>query len=264
MDSNVELRRGAAEWLQIIEDGGRHLQEVVDTLCSSQGGQLGAVGGTVSLPLWLEDMMQAMLDIIREMEEGPAPSLNEFVDWHQADLLMHRCYDIFRRGQDRCAVLEEGLMGCSNELTPTSSMKTNEEIGGNNSLNINNESNDNDNDDIINSGGGGNNTNDNADKNNNININDNDNDNNNDNQFEVVNYSFRVLVSDDCGDKIGKNGIDDNTGAIRISVADNDSTNNIHTNNSHGYGDEVNDDREIVHECSGAFSADVWRRMGVG
>ncbi|GBG67238.1 hypothetical protein CBR_g88526 [Chara braunii] len=275
MDSNEDFRRGAAEWLQTIEEGGRRLQEVVDILCSSQGGQLGTVGGTDSLALWLEDMMQAMLDIIWELEEGPAPSLDEFVDWHRAGLLMHGCYDIFRIGQDRCAALQEGLMGYFDGLTPTSPATTNEEIsgnnsfyidneckdndsndiinGGNNSLNIKNGCNDNHNNDNINSGGGGNNTNDDADKTNNNDINSN-NDNNNNNRFEDINYSlFGVTVTND------------NCGAIGIAgVADNDSTNsNTHSNDSQGYSDEAMDDMEIDRGCSRASRAAVWQRMGV-
>ncbi|GBG61445.1 hypothetical protein CBR_g21790 [Chara braunii] len=74
--------------------------------------------------------MKRMLDVIWELEEGPAPQLDDFIDWHQAGLLMHGCYDIFRKGQDRCATLEAGLwlrsdgsdqsLGAGEGLTATS------------------------------------------------------------------------------------------------------------------------------------------------
>ncbi|GBG63633.1 hypothetical protein CBR_g38944 [Chara braunii] len=231
--------------------------------------------------------MQAMLDVIWELE-GPAPPLDEFVDWHRAGLLMHRCYDIFRIGQDRWATLKEGLRGCSDELTPTLPATTIEEISGNNSLyidiecddndsndiinrgndglNNNNECDDQDNNDIINSCGGGNNTNDDADKNNNNDINNNDNNQFEDiNCIEDINYSFFEVTNDNCGHKIDKKEIDDNNGATGIAgVADNDSTDNIHSNDSHGCGDEAKEDMEINRGCSGAFITAVWQRMGVG
>ncbi|GBG59416.1 hypothetical protein CBR_g38442 [Chara braunii] len=269
MDSDEDLQRGAVEWLQIIEEGGRRLQEVVDILLASQGGQLGTVGGTVSLAPWLEDKMKAMLDVIWELEEGPAPPLDEFVDWHRAGLLMHGCYDIFRIGQDRWATLKEGLLRCSDGLTPTSPVTTIEEISGNNSfyidiewddndsndiinrgnngLNINNECDDKDNNDI-NSCGDGNNTNDDANKNNN-------NDNNqfeDINSIEDINYNFFEATNDNCGHKFDKKEIDDNNGATGIAgVADNDSADNIHSNDSHGYGDEVKEDMEITADAVG-------------
>ncbi|GBG77423.1 hypothetical protein CBR_g23872 [Chara braunii] len=137
---------------------------------------------------------------------------------------------------------------------------------GNNGLNINNECDDKDNNDIINSCGDGNNTKDDADKNNNNDINNNDN-----NQFEDikciedVNYSFFEVPNDNCGHKIDKKEIDDNNGVTGIvGVADNDSTNNIQSNDSHGYGDEAKEDMEINRGCSGAFRTVVWQRMGVG
>ncbi|GBG82935.1 hypothetical protein CBR_g36462 [Chara braunii] len=286
MDSDEDLRRGAVEWLQIIEEGGRRLQEVVDILLASQGGQLGTVGGTVSLAPWLEDKMQAMLDVIWELEEGPAPPIDEFVDWHRAGQLMHGCYDIFRIGQDRCATLEEGLLGCSGGLTPTSPATTIEEISGNNNfyidnecddnknndiinrgnngLNMNNECDDKDNNDIINSCGGGNNTNDDADKNNNNDINNNDNNQFEDiNCIEDINYNFFEVTNDNCGHKIDKKETGDNNG-VTVGVADNDSTDNIHSNDSHGDGDEAKEDMEITRGCSGAFRTADWQRMGVG
>ncbi|GBG92752.1 hypothetical protein CBR_g56913 [Chara braunii] len=226
--------------------------------------------------------MQAMLDIIWELE-GPAPPLDEFVDWHRAGLLMHVCYDIFRIGQERCATLEIGLQGGSDGLTPTSPATTIEKISGNNrfyndnecndndnndiidrgnnSLNINNDCNDYDDKDIINSRGGGDNTDDGANKNNNDNNQFEDN-----NYIKDINHSFFGATSDNCGDEIDKKEIIDTNGAIGIAgVTYNDSADDNHScNNSHGYGDEAKEDMEIERGSGGAFGAAVWQRMGVG
>ncbi|GBG80690.1 hypothetical protein CBR_g31149 [Chara braunii] len=234
------------------------MQEVVDTLLSSQGGRLGTVGGTVLLAPWLEEKMQAMLDIIWELEEGPAPPLDEFVDWHRAGLLMHGCYDIFRRGQDCYDTLEERLLGSSDGLTPTLPATTIDEFcdnnssyidngcndkdnndiisGGNNVLNTYNVCIDNDNNDINNSGGGGDNINNDIDNNKNNDI------NNDNNQCEDINYnediedfdySFLGMTNENCGNKISDQG------------------------------DEAMEDKEIDRGSRGAFGAAVWQRTGV-
>ncbi|GBG61514.1 hypothetical protein CBR_g21856 [Chara braunii] len=293
MVSNEELRSGAAEWLLTIEEGARRLQEVVNILCSSHGDQLGVARGTVTLQPWLEDMMQSMLEVIWELEEGPAPSLDDFVDWHQAGLLMHRCYDIFRSGQDRYAALEAGW----------SSAITNGESRGNNNFCINIDCNDCNDNDIIDRGGGGNNSDDNVDNNSDRNINNNNNNNNNNNKLTIVNYSFLGVMNDNCGDDIVSKAIDVGGGENINENGDNNDNNNfnIFNNNNNNnkqlkninhnfiaidnYGDEIEGkgiddnncgdeiDGQRIDDNNGAIgigdtdgnnNTDRWQRMSVG
>ncbi|GBG67244.1 hypothetical protein CBR_g88533 [Chara braunii] len=237
-----QLQSGAAEWLETIEEGGCRLQEVVAILCSSHGDQSGAVGGTITLAPWLKDMMQSMLEVIWELEEGPTPSIEEFVDWHQAGLLMHRCYDIFRNGRNRCAALEAGL----------SPATTNEDSRGDNRFSTNidyNDSNDNDN-------------------NNDNNI------NNNNNKLTIINSSSLSVLNGNGGDDIISRGIDvgggesinkngdnndnsdfnsiinnsDNNSKqlknINYGVVGDNTTDGINDNNKYGYGNEAKDDKD--------------------
>ncbi|GBG87801.1 hypothetical protein CBR_g45957 [Chara braunii] len=184
-------------------------------------------------------MMQSMLEVIWELEEGPAPSLDDFVDWHQAGLLMHSCYNIFRSGQDRCAALEAGL----------SPATTNGESRGNNSSSINIDCNDCNDNDIIDRGGGGNNSNDN---NNNNDGNINNNNNNNNNNLMIVNYSFLGVMNDNCGDDIVSKGIDVGGGEnINENDDNNDNNNfNIYDNNNN------NNNNKQLKNINHSFIAD--------
>ncbi|GBG69422.1 hypothetical protein CBR_g4116 [Chara braunii] len=229
-------------------------------------------------------MMQSMLDIIWELEEEPTPSLEEFVDWHQADSLMHRCYGIFRNGQDRCAALEAGL-------SPATTIEDNR---GSNSFNTNmdcNDSNDNDN-------------------NNDNNINNNNNNNNNNNELTIINYNSLGVLNDNCGGDIASRGIvvgggeninenggnddnifnnnnENNNNNINNNNNNNDNNNNKQLKNiDHSFladdncGDEI-DGKRLVHDnCgneivgqriddnTGVIGIDGaiagWQRMGVG
>ncbi|GBG80318.1 hypothetical protein CBR_g30686 [Chara braunii] len=109
MASTSGLQQGAAEWLLTIQEGHRRFQDIVDALFTRRGDRSEADGGAPALIRWLDDMMQSMLDVIWELEEGPAPQLDEFINWRQAHTLMQHCYDIFEEGCDLCAALEAGL-----------------------------------------------------------------------------------------------------------------------------------------------------------
>ncbi|GBG84478.1 hypothetical protein CBR_g38762 [Chara braunii] len=165
--------------------------------------------------------MQSMLEVIWELEEGPAPSLDDFVDCHQAGPRMHRCYDIFRSGQDRCAALEA-------RLSPAT---MNGESRGNNSFSINIDCNNCNDNDIIDRGGGGNNSDDNVNNNNDRNI-INNNNNNNNNNLTIVNYSFLGVMKDNCGDDIVSKGIDVGGGENINENGDNSDNNNFNIFNN--------------------------------
>ncbi|GBG65234.1 hypothetical protein CBR_g50025 [Chara braunii] len=89
--------QGADEWLLTIQEGCDRLRSMVEALSVRGGDWLEAEGGAAALIPWQDDTMQSTVDAIWELEEGPAPRLDEFVDWRQAETLMQRCYH--RRGR---------------------------------------------------------------------------------------------------------------------------------------------------------------------
>ncbi|GBG68336.1 hypothetical protein CBR_g2880 [Chara braunii] len=179
---------------------------------------------------------------------------------------MHRCYDIFRSGQDRCAALEAGL----------SPATTNGENRGDNSFSINIDCNDCNDNDIIVRGGGGNNSDDNVDNNNDRNI-------NNNNNLTIVNHSFLGVMNDNCGDDIVSKGIDVGDGENINENGDNNDNNNFNIFNNNNkqlknvnhsfiaddnYGDKIDgkgiDDNNCGDEIDGQRIDDNNGAIGIG
>ncbi|GBG81207.1 hypothetical protein CBR_g31879 [Chara braunii] len=94
MASEGNLRQAAAVWLSTLVEGRRRLQDLVHLLSSPSLLPPEVVGGPVSAARWVATVMQQMLETIWVMEVGPAPELDEFVDWCQTDALLSECYTL--------------------------------------------------------------------------------------------------------------------------------------------------------------------------
>ncbi|GBG85753.1 hypothetical protein CBR_g40482 [Chara braunii] len=103
----TESQQGADKWLLTIQEGCARLRSIMDALFMRGGDWLEVEEGAAADQ---ENTMQSMLDIIWELEEGPAPQLDEFIDWRQAETLMQRCYDIFKEGRDLFEALVERVL----------------------------------------------------------------------------------------------------------------------------------------------------------
>ncbi|GBG87963.1 hypothetical protein CBR_g46330 [Chara braunii] len=80
---------------------------MVDVLRSHLGVQFVADGGAASSNPPFQGGMTNMLQVIWELEEGSALEWGGLMDDQQEETLMRRCYDIFEKGQDVFAALEE-------------------------------------------------------------------------------------------------------------------------------------------------------------
>ncbi|GBG91051.1 hypothetical protein CBR_g51785 [Chara braunii] len=156
--SNEQQQQRAAVWLSELEDGRRRLQEIVWVMSSPANHPSAVRGGGAQMADWLEDMSQQMLDIIRMMEEGPDPWLDDIIAWEQERDITCRCYDFFREGRaisdsyycEDCD--DDGNSGADNNNNNTNNIiSSDNDISSNNNNNNNNNDNDNDNDNNIDS-----------------------------------------------------------------------------------------------------------------
>ncbi|GBG63816.1 hypothetical protein CBR_g39600 [Chara braunii] len=54
--------------------------------------------GAISMAEWFDDMSRDMLDVIWELEEGPDPQLEAFIDWRHEDDSIGVCKALFAQG----------------------------------------------------------------------------------------------------------------------------------------------------------------------
>ncbi|GBG87417.1 hypothetical protein CBR_g45474 [Chara braunii] len=108
-DDEGELQRGADEWLIIMENGCRRLQELVGELSVRSNEEPGIDGGAISLADWLNDTTEDILDVMWELEEGPDPRLEAYIDWWWADGIMATRRVLFAKGRDLRFLLEDRL-----------------------------------------------------------------------------------------------------------------------------------------------------------
>ncbi|GBG62637.1 hypothetical protein CBR_g31272 [Chara braunii] len=109
MATEAELQRGADDWLSTLETGGRWLQAVVRFLSYQLQKGLVNEQGAIMLVDWLEARIQDMLDILWEVEEGPAPQFYAYMDWRGVGARMGVCQALFREGRDLRYQLEDRL-----------------------------------------------------------------------------------------------------------------------------------------------------------
>ncbi|GBG78089.1 hypothetical protein CBR_g26027 [Chara braunii] len=102
-----ELRSGAEEWIIILERSCTLLQEIVGVLSLQWQEKLEVDWGAISMAEWLGDLTQETLDIIWELEEGPDPQLEAYIDWGRADDVMGICNALFAKSRDLHFLLEE-------------------------------------------------------------------------------------------------------------------------------------------------------------
>ncbi|GBG80193.1 hypothetical protein CBR_g30559 [Chara braunii] len=108
-DNKGELQCGAEEWLTTLEKGCRRLQELVEALSVRSNEEPGIDGGAILLAGWLNDTAEDILDVMWELEEGPDPQLDAYIDWRWADDVMNTCKAFFVKGRDLRILLEARL-----------------------------------------------------------------------------------------------------------------------------------------------------------
>ncbi|GBG85730.1 hypothetical protein CBR_g40457 [Chara braunii] len=114
-------------WLSILESCRCHLQDQVDLLSSTATCWPRVDQGATSLAGWLEAVMERMLKIVWELEEGSASLTEGDIGCRQADLLTGHCYTLFEEGTELCdelrARLAEGsdgqTAGCDHSIDET-------------------------------------------------------------------------------------------------------------------------------------------------
>ncbi|GBG86713.1 hypothetical protein CBR_g41777 [Chara braunii] len=119
-----DLRYEKDAWLSILESCRCHLQDQVASTatCWPRVDQ-----GATSLAGWLEAVMERMLKIVWELQEGSASLTEGAIDCSQADLLTGHCYALFEEGTELCdelrAPLAEGsdgqTAGCDHSIDET-------------------------------------------------------------------------------------------------------------------------------------------------
>ncbi|GBG82018.1 hypothetical protein CBR_g34198 [Chara braunii] len=114
-DNKGELQRGAEELLTTLEKGCRRLQELVEALSVRSNEEPGIDGGAILLAGWLNDTAEDILDVMWELEEGPDPQLDAYIDWRRADGVMNTCKALFVKGRGLRFLLEDRL--ASDEIT---------------------------------------------------------------------------------------------------------------------------------------------------
>ncbi|GBG85207.1 hypothetical protein CBR_g39772 [Chara braunii] len=92
MASLAQLQQDADDWLLTIQEGCVRLRRIVEAL-SAKGRDWHA--------------------------EGPAPQLDDLIDWPQAKTLMQRCYAIFTDGRDLCDAIEAQAATMASAATTT-------------------------------------------------------------------------------------------------------------------------------------------------
>ncbi|GBG66023.1 hypothetical protein CBR_g55002 [Chara braunii] len=86
-----------------MEDSRQRLQDMVSLLSASTPPPPEVVGGAISVARWVETVLQQMLEVIWVLEEGPAPELDELVDWRQVGALLNDCYALLDEGSEQGA-----------------------------------------------------------------------------------------------------------------------------------------------------------------
>ncbi|GBG62358.1 hypothetical protein CBR_g30312 [Chara braunii] len=100
MDLVGKLPQQAEEGITTLEEGYKQMQTIVGLLMQRQqeGGEID--GGAISMDQWLEDRIQELLDILWELEEGPDPRPDVYIDWRRADDRLAACRTLFTLGRD--------------------------------------------------------------------------------------------------------------------------------------------------------------------
>ncbi|GBG83671.1 hypothetical protein CBR_g37473 [Chara braunii] len=85
-----------------MEDSRQRLQDMVSLLSASTPPPPEVVGGAISVARWAETVLQQMLEVIWVLE-GPAPELDELVDWRKVGALLSDCYELLDEGSEQGA-----------------------------------------------------------------------------------------------------------------------------------------------------------------
>ncbi|GBG70745.1 hypothetical protein CBR_g8042 [Chara braunii] len=85
------------------------LQAVVGVLVGQMQKGSKVDVGEMKLDEWLEARGQDMLEILWELEEGPDPRFEAYLDWRRLDAKMLVCQALFREGRDLHWRMEEWL-----------------------------------------------------------------------------------------------------------------------------------------------------------
>ncbi|GBG75883.1 hypothetical protein CBR_g21125 [Chara braunii] len=109
METTMELQQGAYDWLITMEKGCQQLHAVVGVLLGQMQKGSKVVVGEMKLDEWLEARGQDMLEIMWELEEGPDPRFEAYLDWRRLDAKMGVCQALFREGRDLRWRMEEWL-----------------------------------------------------------------------------------------------------------------------------------------------------------
>ncbi|GBG92164.1 hypothetical protein CBR_g54516 [Chara braunii] len=120
METTMELQQGADDWLITMERGCQQLQAVVGVLVGQMQKGSKVDVGEMKLDEWLEARGQDMLEILWELEEGPDPRFeayldwrrldpSSYLDWRRLDPKMGVCQALFREGRDLRWRMEEWL-----------------------------------------------------------------------------------------------------------------------------------------------------------
>ncbi|GBG63297.1 hypothetical protein CBR_g37383 [Chara braunii] len=71
--------------------------------------------GATSLATWLDDITQETLEIIWDLEEGPDPQVEPFIEWKRADELMSTCKALFVEARNMRYELEDHFQRMDND-----------------------------------------------------------------------------------------------------------------------------------------------------
>ncbi|GBG77747.1 hypothetical protein CBR_g24194 [Chara braunii] len=109
METMAELQQGGDDWLATMKMGCQRLQAVVGVLLFQMQKGLVVDGGAMTLGEWLDAHTLNMLDILWELEEGPDPQFDDYMDWRRVEARMGVCQALFREGRDLRYQMEDGL-----------------------------------------------------------------------------------------------------------------------------------------------------------
>ncbi|GBG86629.1 hypothetical protein CBR_g41692 [Chara braunii] len=76
------------------------MQTIVGMLMQQQKEEVEINWGAITMDQWLENRTQEMLDILWELEEGPDPQLDVYINWRRVDDRMAACKTLFTLGRD--------------------------------------------------------------------------------------------------------------------------------------------------------------------
>ncbi|GBG67604.1 hypothetical protein CBR_g734 [Chara braunii] len=220
----------------------------------------------------MKDKSEDMLAIVWELEEGPDPRLDVYIDWRRADGIMSVCKTLFNEGRDLYALQEDWLEGIidredAHEVTAVPSRLTTTSMDG---CDNNNSNNDNSGENTNNNNSGENiiinNNNNNNNNNDNINTND-DEDDNDDYGSSRADSCVRAvaIISDTMGEMPqvddGEIGVGTKKGFVISPPStigeDDDGDDGVHDQGSSGVGSDSQAAEIIITAMGGMLQVDV-------